>query len=145
MQDKMKPLKTKTEAKTNPNTKVRMRVEARDEMGQQDYRFSIEFIVFQENNVYVAYCPALDISSSGKNFNEAVGNFYEMFQLHIECCIENHTLHEDLLAHGWVLNKKNITPPKFSSLLKKKEVSRVLNGNFGFEKVVSPVRIPSFA
>ena len=70
---------------------------------QKDYRFSLEFFVFQENGLQIAYCPSLDISTSGTTFNEAVGNFYEMFQLYIECCVENNTLHDDLLAHGWKL------------------------------------------
>ena len=61
---------------------------------EKEYRFSLEFFVFQENGVQIAYCPSLDISTSGKTFNEAVGNFYEMFQLYIECCVENNTLHE---------------------------------------------------
>lgn len=82
---------------TESNTRQRkLRIQA----NLKEYRFKIEFLVFQEDGTYIAYCPALDISSSGESFNEAVGNFYEMFQLHIECCIENNTLHDDLLAHG---------------------------------------------
>ena len=66
-----------------------------------EYRFRLEFYVFQEGGVYIAYCPSLDISTSGDTFNEAVGNFYERFQLHVECCVEYGTLLKDLTAHGW--------------------------------------------
>ena len=86
---------------------------------QSEYRFSLEFFVFQENGLQIAYCPSLDISTSGTTFNEAVGNFYEMFQLYIECCVENNTLHDDLLAHGWKVQKKQMLPPTFSVLMRK--------------------------
>ena len=66
---------------------------------ETEYHFSIEFYVFQENSSYIAYCPSLDISTCAESYNEAISAFYEMFQFHIECCIENGTLHEDLLAH----------------------------------------------
>lgn len=109
---------------------------------QSEYRFSLEFFVFQENGLQIAYCPSLDISTSGATFNEAVGNFYEMFQLYIECCVENNTLHDDLLAHGWKVQKKQMLPPTFSVLMRKPEMKKLMKGNIGYEKVVAPARIP---
>ena len=109
---------------------------------QSEYRFSLEFFVFQENGLQIAYCPSLDISTSGTTFNEAVGNFYEMFQLYIECCVENNTLHDDLLAHGWKVQKKQMLPPTFSVLMRKPEMKKLMKGNIGYEKVVAPARIP---
>ena len=109
---------------------------------EKEYRFSLEFFVFQENGLQIAYCPSLDISTSGKTFNEAVGNFYEMFQLYIECCVENNTLHDDLLAHGWRLQKQQMLPPTFAVLMRKPEMKKLIRGNIGYEKVVAPARIP---
>ena len=109
---------------------------------EKEYRFSLEFFVFQENGLQIAYCPSLDISTSGKTFNEAVGNFYEMFQLYIECCVENNTLHDDLLAHGWRLQKQQMLPPTFAVLMRKPEMKKLMRGNIGYEKVVAPARIP---
>lgn len=74
-----------------------------------------------------------------------VGNFYEMLQLHIECCVESGTLHDDLLAHGWKMRKRDIVPPTFSVLMKKPEMKKLMTGNIDFEKVVVPARIPAFA
>lgn len=95
---------------------------------QSEYRFSLEFFVFQENGLQIAYCPSLDISTSGATFNEAVGNFYEMFQLYIDCCVENNTLHDDLLAHGWKVQKKQMLPPTFSVLMRKPEMKKLMKG-----------------
>ena len=93
---------------------------------ESEYRFFLEIFVFQENGVQIAYCPSLDISTSGTTFNEAVGNFYEMFQLYIECCVENNTLHDDLVAHGWKLQKKQMQPPTFSVLMRKPEMKKLM-------------------
>lgn len=130
--------------KGKPSTGLRLKATANDNL-DREYRFSIEFFIFQDSGLYIAYCPSLDISTSGKTFNEAVGNFYEMFQLHIECCVESGTLHDDLLAHGWKMRKRDIVPPAFSVLMKKPEMKKLMTGNIGFEKVVVPARIPAFA
>lgn len=127
-----------------PDGRVMLEVGASDDLNRE-YHFSIEFFVFQEDGSYIAYCPALDISSSGETFNDAISGFYEMFQLHVECCVENKTLYDDLLAHGWKMRKSNITPPRFSTLMRKPEMKKLMNGNIGFEKVVVPARIPAFA
>ena len=69
-----------------------------------EYRFCLEFYVFKEYGNYIAYCPALDLSTCAETFNDAVSSFYEALLLHIEYCVENGTLNEDLTAHKWVHN-----------------------------------------
>ena len=119
-----------------------LKTEAHDNQNRE-YRFNIEFYVFMEDETYISYCPSLDISTSGKTFNEAVGNFYEMFQLYIESCVENKTLHDDLLAHGWKMQAKTIQPPTFATLMRKPEMKKLLRGSIGYEKIVTPARIPA--
>lgn len=111
----------------------------------EEYRFTLEFLVFQEGDLLIAYCPSLDLSTSGASFNEAVGNFYEMFQLYLESCVENGTLMEDLAAHGWEKVSGTIQPPPFSSLVFKPEMKHIVDGHFGYEKVVTSARIPLHA
>lgn len=107
--------------------------------------FQLAFYVFQEHGTYVSYCPSLDFSSSGRDFNEAVENFHKCFQLHIDCCIEAGTLHDDLLVHGWKFTKKSIVPPSFPALMKGTEMKKLMNSDLGFERVVTSVRLPLFA
>ena len=120
--------------------RVRLKANVTDECNRE-YRFSIEFFVFQQDGAYIAYCPSMDISTSGKTFNEAVGNFHEMFQLHIECCIDNESLIQDFLNHGWKAKNMDLLPPKTSYLMKKPEMKRLMDSNIGFEKIVTPARI----
>jgi predicted RNase H-like HicB family nuclease len=109
---------------------------------KEEFKLSIEFYVFVEDGLYISYCPSLDISTSGETYNEAIGNFYEMLQLHIECCTDNNTLYDDLKSHGWKLDGENILPPSFMTLMEKPEMSKLMQGNIGFEKIVTPARIP---
>ncbi len=106
-----------------------------------EYHFLLEFYIFQKDGAYIAYCPSLDISTSAETFNDAISAFYEMFQLHIECCIDAGTLHDDLINHGWKVQKKSISPPSLTVLIKKPEMKHILNGRFSYEKVVAPARI----
>lgn len=121
-----------------------LKAEAKDN-AETEYRFSLEYYIFMEGTDYVVYCPALDISTCAKTYNEAVSSFYEMFQLHIECCVENGTLQDDLLSHGWRVHKKSITPPTVAFIMKKPEMKKLFGSHLSFERVVAPARIPVFA
>ena len=123
------------------NNKLHLRANAVDNISRE-YHFSIEFFVFQEGGNYIAYCPALDISTCASSYNEAISGFYEMFQLHVECCVESGTLYDDLLAHGWKLKKKTMQPPTLVSMMKKPELKKLFSSNISFERVVAPARIP---
>lgn len=54
--------------------------------------------VFQEGGRYISYCPALDLSACGETYSEAVRNFYEMFELYLDCCNDFGTLQKELSA-----------------------------------------------
>lgn len=112
---------------------------------KEEYKISVSFFIFEKNNTLIAYCPSLDISTSGNTYNDVIGNFYEALQLHIECCAMCNTLHEDLVSHGWSLSKKGIIPPSFKSLMKKDEMKNLMESDIDFERIVIPAKIPAFA
>ncbi len=124
---------------TMATKKGRMKAEAKYP-DLSEYRFSLGFYVFKERENFIAYCPSLDLSTSGNNFNEAVANFYECFQLYLECNIEDGTLYDDLVALGWKLQTNAIQPPTFANLMKKKEMKSLMGGDINFERIVTPAR-----
>lgn len=83
---------------------------------KSELRFSLSVFVFKENEAFIAYCPSLDLSSSGETYNDALGNFYEALQLYIECSQEFGTLHDDLVKHGWTVSSSEVKPPSFLQL-----------------------------
>ena len=111
-----------------------------DKKDPKEYRFSVGVYVYQDETGYIAYCPSIDLTTTGSTFNEAVANFYEAFQLHMECCIEYGTLWDDLQAHGWRITKSDLIPPKFSVLMKKEEMKRLMNSDKGYEKLIVPTK-----
>ena len=120
------------------NTKVSLTTTATDNRNRQ-YKFNIEFYIFAEGDRQIAYCPSLDLSTSGASFNDAA--FYECFQLYIETCVDNGTLFDDLVAHGWKITQRTLRAPAFSTLLKKPELKHLVNSGIGFEKIVAPAQI----
>lgn len=124
----------------NSKTKVTLKTSALDSENGS-YKFNIEFYVFSEGGRQIAYCPALDLTSSGATFNEAISAFYECFQLYIESCMESGTLMQDLAAHGWKTTGRTLRVPSFTRQLQKPEMKHLVTSGIGFEKIVAPVRI----
>lgn len=61
-----------------------------------DTTYRIEFKVFKEDGVYIAYCPSLDISTCAETRSGAISAFAEAFQIYVDYCIEHGTLPGEL-------------------------------------------------
>jgi len=58
-------------------------------------------LFIREGSTVVAHSPALDLSSCGKNIEEAKKGFEEALTLFIEECIRHNTLDAALESLGW--------------------------------------------
>lgn len=112
---------------------------------EKELNLSISIFIFSDKENIIAYCPSLDLSTSGKTEEEVETNFQEMLQLYIECEIENNTLHQDLLAHGWSVQKRTVKPPTFYTLMRKPDMKKLMNSDSDFKRTKVTVRIPVFA
>lgn len=63
--------------------------------------FNLGVYIFKDGDVYISYCPSLDISGYGKDEEEAKDSFGEVMRQHVMYCVEHETLAKDLLNHGW--------------------------------------------
>nr|WP_320059262.1 hypothetical protein [uncultured Bacteroides sp.] len=66
----------------------------------------LEMYLFQEDDSFIVYCPALDLSAYGDSEEEAKKAFDKTFELHILYCLRKKTLYEDLKNHGWNIRSK---------------------------------------
>jgi len=82
---------------------------------------TVNFI--NEGKSVVAYSPALDISTAGKNQSEARKNFEELVQMFLSDISERGVMNEVLSDLGWVKKKSSVlkksnlnnwVPPKIS-------------------------------
>ena len=67
--------------------------------------------VFKEGKMFVAFSPALDLSTSGKTIAEAQKNFNEAVQIFFEETERKKTTNEALLSLGWEKKASTILPP----------------------------------
>jgi predicted RNase H-like HicB family nuclease len=77
--------------------------------------FKLPVIITKQNKRFVAYTPALDISSSGKTEKEVKNRFVELVNLFLEEIIEAKTADDILSELGWKKVQKTWTPPEVIS------------------------------
>ena len=70
-------------------------------MPKYEYKVSVPVDIFREGDKFVAYCPILDLSTSGRTFEQAQDRFKEALDMFLEDLIEQGTLDEVLQSHGW--------------------------------------------
>jgi hypothetical protein len=80
------------------------------------------YLTFKEGNVYVAYTPQLDISSCGKNQQEAGRMLKKAVKLFIKEAERMETLREILIESGYEEGKNGIWtyPPIYEIVMEEK-------------------------
>lgn len=79
------------------------------------FSYNLPVVITKQNKSFVAYTPALDISTSGKSLKEAKTRFGELVNIFFEEIIEAGTISEVLTELGWKKVQKRWTPPKVVS------------------------------
>ena len=77
--------------------------------------FNLPVQITKQNKRFVAYTPALDISTSGKSEKDVRVKFAELTNLFLEEIIEAGTVNSVLSELGWKKEQKNWTPPRVVS------------------------------
>ncbi|MBI2120684.1 MAG: hypothetical protein HYT94_03625 [Parcubacteria group bacterium] len=67
--------------------------------------------ILKERKAFIAYSPALDLSTAGKSFDEALKRFDEAVQIFFEEMAEEGNTNEVLESLGWHRQKRSWTPP----------------------------------
>ncbi len=75
------------------------------------FQTSLPVTFLRENDQFVAYTPALDLSTSGSTFEEAQKRFGEAVRLFLEECHAMGTLDDVLSDLGWKKGLKAWMPP----------------------------------
>ena len=75
------------------------------------YNVNLPVMIFKEDDAFVAYTPALDLSTVGENFEIAKKRFNEAVKIFFQEVIENGTIEEVLAGNGWTKVNKNWQAP----------------------------------
>lgn len=73
--------------------------------------FSLPVSILKEDKYFIAYSPALDLSTSGKTFEQAKKRFDEIVEIFFEELLEKGTLGKVLKELGWKNVQKEWFPP----------------------------------
>lgn len=74
------------------------------------FSLTVDADVWQEDDVFVSHCPALDVYSQGDTEQEARTNLVEALQLFIEVCYEHGTLDAVMKERGFTVDQEALAP-----------------------------------
>ncbi len=74
-------------------------------------QFQLPVSILREGKVYVVYTSALDLSTSGKTFDEAKNRFDEVVHIFFEEILKKGTFEEVLAELGWQKIHSKWIPP----------------------------------
>ncbi|MDO8659196.1 MAG: hypothetical protein Q7K54_01210 [Candidatus Parcubacteria bacterium] len=77
--------------------------------------FNLPVLITKQNKRFVAFTPALDVSTSGKSIKEAKKRFVELANVFLEEIFEAKTADDVLSELGWKKVQKKWNPPEIIS------------------------------
>jgi len=114
--------------------------------GKNRIKCKLALIIFEEDNNYITFCPALDLSGYGATEEEAKESFELTLSEYFKYTVNKKTFADDLKKHGWIIRKsfkKPAVPPTMQHLLEtNKDFNRIFN-NYNFKKKDTTVDIPA--
>jgi predicted RNase H-like HicB family nuclease len=73
--------------------------------------FNLPVSILKEGKKFIAYTPALDLSTSGKTYEEVKRRFSEIVNIFFEELMKRGTLEDVLRGLGWRRLRKRWSPP----------------------------------
>lgn len=74
-------------------------------------KFALPVSILKEGNSFIAYTPALDLSTFGDTFEDARKNFDEAVNIFFEELVKMGTVDEVLTGLGWQKQNNTFMPP----------------------------------
>lgn len=112
--------------------------------GKKEVSIHLEVLLFQEDDAYIAYSPALDISAFGDTEESAKDEFAKTLNSHLEYCLNKNTFFDDLRAHGWqVKSKKKIKAPSQEYLIESNDTYKDIKANKPYKTINKEIAIPA--
>ena len=88
------------------------------EINHTGIKINVSVFLFKEDEVFHAYCPELDLIGYDYTEDGAKKSFEWVLKDYLDYTVENGTLEQDLLNHGWRKTKAGkVTEPTATSLL----------------------------
>ncbi len=91
--------------------------------GKATVKVNLPVMLFEEDDVQIAYIPVLDLSGYGKSEDEAFSSLEVVVKEYFSYGLKKNTLIDDLKLHGWTIRKKTrpYIAPELTDLITKNE------------------------
>ena len=103
--------------------------------------FVYKDVDYPKGDMYIAYCPELDLVGYDTTNRKARKSFEYVLEDYLDYAIQNGTLEEDLIEHGWRKNKNGkLAEPTYHEMLKRSQLKSILSQT-KFSKYSIPVSV----
>jgi len=104
---------------------------------------NVPIIEYQEDEMFYAYCPPLDLIGYGLTETEARESWETILCEYLQYGLNKKTLFKDLESRGWKIRKKHtVQPPAFSWMLQNYDELGEIYNNHNFKKSEQSVTMP---
>ena len=116
----------------------------RNDSQRKNINVQVDVIEYEDEGIFYAYSPALDLIGYGINLVEARQSWETILQEYFTYTMNKRTLTKDLLQRGWIVRKgnKEFRPPAFSWLLKNNRELVEMYDKHNFQKTSLPISVP---
>ena len=89
------------------------------DFGNRRVSINTQVFLFEEDNVYFAYNPALDLTGYGNDANEALGSLTVVLDEFLRYTLNKNTFFLELQRLGWKIKskKKQMSAPQMSDMI----------------------------
>ena len=108
---------------------------------------NLALLEFMEDDNFMIYSPALDVTGYGKTKEEAMRSFDISLKEFFRYTVNKSTIGKELIRLGWEFNKQmtKFKQPSFNELLRDREYLNEVVNDKEFSKVNSKYKIPALA
>lgn len=120
---------------------------AKVKKGNVTINVSVPLLSFKEDDAFIVYSPALDISGYGDTEEEARKSFELTLEEFISYTLNKNTFQLELTRLGWKIKKRNIlnryTPPPLDELIIQKDYLSSIIREKDFHSYRETIQLPA--
>jgi len=117
------------------------------QFGGKTLAVNLKVVFFEEEHIFYAYLPTLDLTGYGNTDNEARESLKIVLDEFLRYTLNKNTFFIELQRLGWKIKnkKKPMTPPQMSDLINSNEQLREIINHKQYTTSNYPVNLPAFA
>lgn len=117
------------------------------DFGNRRVSINTQVFLFEEDNVYFAYNPALDLTGYGNDANEALGSLTVVLDEFLRYTLNKNTFFLELQRLGWKIKskKKQMSAPQMSDMINTNDQLKDIVNSKQYTTSNFLINVPAFA